>query len=420
MNITRRILLGLGILLVNGMPAMDNDPSPEELVVQAITHGDWSRLVLLDPSRTLINKVLITTKLMTGEVVKLSALLHAVYTHNADMVGKLLAHGAAPIGKLDTAEQLTTPLQEAIKLNDTQMITQLKDAWLTLVQANRKDTQKMAESFEKYIEQDNEKLNWHTQEKQTPELSSEETSSKVAFAHAVITNNIQELQRIKLHPILVNTALVETTLASEEIVEISPLLYAVHTQNVPLMLKLLELGATPIGKWDSATQLSTPLQEARKSGNSAIIEIMRKAALDYVKQMLPLQIANCEAIIAPENKATHATVYQALGLDEQKLAQIKQAIHMICDINALLTLCSPQEIDVYLDLEDLLATNHALSLAIEKVRREVAEITKRSMDKSSPEQESSVDRIADSIRNYNITKDHELRSRNIKDNQQNQ
>jgi hypothetical protein len=383
MNITRCVLLNLSLLLVNNMPAMDNDPSQEELVVQAITHAHWGELALLDPSRTLINKVLIATKLVTGEVVKLAPLLHAVYTRNKDLVGNLLTHGAPPVGKLDTAEQLTTPLQEAIKLNDTQLITQLKNAWVALLPEARKKVTEYSAQYTENLENIRKKLPPYKKPTMaiTPNNRDIRTEAlqEISFANAVITSNIQELQRLnQLNPGLVDFASVRITLASGETVAVSPLLYAVHTQNIPLTQVLLELNAKPLGKFDSATQLSTPLQEAQKSENSIIIQMIRNSARKYYQKLLSGLIAMHESTIDPLNKNTHAIAHQVYGIDDQEIAQIVQNIHALKDQAALFTLCTAQEFDQFLDIEDLMATQNAMQIAGDIIGQGANEILERS------------------------------------------
>jgi len=404
MKITRCVLLNLSLLLVNNMPAMDNDPSPEELVVRAITHNDWSKLALLDPARTLVNKVLIATELVTGEVVKLAPLLHAVYTRNRDLVNKLLAHGAQPLGKLDTAEQLTTPLQEAIRLHDTQMITQLKDAWIALLPEARKKVTEYSAQYTENLENIRKQLPLY--KKPTMEITpnnsgmSAEALQEINFANAVIVNAIHELKQLgQLNPALVDFAPVRTTLASGAIVDISPLLYAVHTQNIPLTEALLQLNAKPLGKFDSATQLSTPLQEAKKSENSIIIEMIRNAARKYYQNYLQLLIAMHESIIDPHNKTTHAIAHQVYGIDDQKIAQFAQNLHVLKDDAALFTLCTAQEFDQRLDIEDLVATQNAMQIAGDIIKQGVNEILKRSgLDQEAVE----IDRLTQPMRKSSI------------------
>jgi|GEM_PF-2748086 len=375
----RRLLLGLSILSINTMPAMDEDPI-EQSFTQAIMTGDLSNVASLNPFRALVNKILVSTKLVTGEIVKISPLLHAVYTQNTTLVAQLLSLGAQPIGKLDTAPQLTTPLQEAIKLNNAPIILQLKDATIALTREAIPNAVQLSKDLVKHGEDAVGKQGWYEKKEAQPiqELLLRHSVHKTDFAHAVINNNKAELERLsKFDPMLANAAPVKTTLTSGEIVDLAPLLHAVYTQNIGLVQTLLQLNAMPLGKLDNTTQLSTPLQEARKSGNTIIVAMIHNAAREYLKKMYIELITVIETFIDPRASDANAAAHQVWGIDDQRRIQIAQNLHSLRDQNTLFPLYSTQELDSLFDLEDLMATNKTMSQVVDVMNQGMAETVRR-------------------------------------------
>jgi len=148
-------LMSTCLLSMGGAHGMDHALSIEERFAHAVCIGDLPQVEQLSlqaasenegPQNAIVNKALMFQMAGLGKKVQMTPLVYAVLNQSKALLAILLKLGALPIGKLHESEELSTPMQEAVKLQDKEMILQLKNAWFSQYMEESKRSDEIVKS----------------------------------------------------------------------------------------------------------------------------------------------------------------------------------------------------------------------------------------------------------------------------------
>ena len=356
-------LMSACLLSVGIAHGMDYELSVEERFAQAVHSGDLpevrriglqSSAENIDPQNAIVNKVF--TFLIAGfeKRVQVTPLVYAVLNQSKELLSTLLKLGALPIGKLHKAEALSTPMQEAVKLQDMEMILELKNAWLSQsMKENERWSEEILKSHLAGLEKMAKEDGWLETEVKQPDMGASHD-----FKVAIVTGSPEKVEEQYKRFLSVDlmTLLVPFNRPGK-IVNVSPVLFAVLTQNIPLLKLFFSYGLPPCGKFDRAQEFGSPLEEANKSGNPELIKAIKEHAFIWLKAQIEAKVGFNEIAIKSKPEDIEQRIHK---ITEEELAIRQSQIPTDKDLLLFLEYCSEQERDQLLTVQDKLMSHQNL------------------------------------------------------------
>jgi|GEM_PF-2862058 len=134
-----------------------------------------------------------------------------------------------------------------------------------------------------------------------------------------------------------------------KIVNVSPMLYAVLTQNIPLLKLFFSYGLPPCGKFDRAQEFGSPLEEANKSGNPELIKSIKEHAWEWYKAQIEAQVGMNEMLIKSKPEDIEQRIHK---ITQEELVRRQSQVFTNKDLLLFFEYCSEQERDQLLAVQD--------------------------------------------------------------------
>jgi len=170
-----------------------------------------------------------------------------------------------------------------------------------------------------------------------------------------------------------------------KIVNVSPVLFAVLTQNIPLLKLLLRYGLSPCGKFDRAQEFGSPLEEANKSGNPELIQVIKGHAWEWYKAQMETMVGINEIVIKSKPEDIEQRIHK---ITKEELVTRQSQISTGKDLLLFYQYCSEQERDQILTVQDkLMSDQQMMQKTLELTHKLMAQAGKivQQMDKGAPE-----------------------------------